>query len=372
MKKKFIFILSAVAFVCIGTVITCVLLSKADKKSKSEALKKIIENNLFDNIDAFDGRILARNYISNDEETGISTEKIQLLDIYANELASYTVTLNNTENIGPKIVTNDGGFLFVIGFSDRMLTPGVWASDNGFASHIIKCNKKGKLQFDIELKDIEGSALSKCFEADGKYYFFGTIETPETKERGSWSYSDVYMTVLNEKGEVLKTVVVAGSDFDSLITAEYIDNEFVLYIRSQSTDGDFVGTTLGATPAEWIFTVNKDLEVARKEQKSGGNISNRVIGVKDGKLLYRYDEFLKDYDAGTPKAYIDYGDFYMIVSGRATEPYGKQPATMNLIWYKYEAIYSCFDKNGVLLSRDIVDSTPDYDAALKKIEERMK
>lgn len=328
--------------------------------------RHIVETNLFDGIIAFENRLLKAEITDTDKEQRAVTHHIQMMDLYGNTLANYICNSNDAYHVNTLTATQDGGFLFVLGFSDYAYDQNTWASDNGFASRIIKCDENGNLLFDTPLEGVEGWALQYCFEVNEHFYFFGTIETPETKRRGVGSPSDIYMVVLDSIGTVVNTQMIAGSDFDSLHAAEITENGFLLSIRAQSDDGDFVGSQSNGFPQNWIFTVNYDLEITSKEMKTGREYSDRRVGEKKGKTIYKSDSLLTNFDAGTPEAYINYGDFYLIVSSNNTGVYEKTPPTISSIWYYTESVYSAYDYSGNLIFRASVDSSPDYDALVQK------
>lgn len=323
-------------------------------------LKKVIENNTFKGITAFEGTLLKTERYTEDEKNKAVTQKVQMMDIYGNELASYATNSNDAYRIATLTSTGDGGFLFVLGFEDYAYGQGEWASDNGFASRIIKCDKEGNLQFNTSFDGVEGSALRFCFEKDEKFYFFGTIETPETKTQGVYSYTDVYMSILDEKGSVLKSQCIAGSDFDRLDAAECTNNGFILSISSQSDDKDFASSNSNGYPVDWVITVNEDLEITEKKRESGRDYFDTKIGEKGGIPVYNSDDFLNNFDAGTPSAFINYGDFYLIVSENITGVYENTPLAISSIWYYTETVYSGYDNSGNLIFRAAVDSSPDY------------
>ncbi|MBR6410040.1 MAG: hypothetical protein IKS35_01475, partial [Clostridia bacterium] len=74
-----------------------------------------------------------------------------------------------------------------------------------------------------------------------------------------------------------------------------------------------------------------------------------------------------EFDAGSPEAYIDYGDFYLIISDHATGVYEHTPKTISSIWYYRETVYSVYDQDGKLIFRSSVDSSPDYDSWVKEM-----
>lgn len=224
MKKRLITMCMLIVLACLAVLTGC-----ADKKpavhhdeSKSVAqfgqipdeFKRIVANNAFNGVTAFEDRLLKSEIVETNEEDRTVSYQIQMMDLYGNNLATYVCNSDDAYYVNTLTATQDGGFLFVLGFSDRAYGQDIWASDNGFASRIIKCDKDGDLQFDTPLDDVEGYALQYCFEKDENYYFFGTIETPETKTRGVSSPSDIYMVVLEKTGAVANIQYIAGSDFD--------------------------------------------------------------------------------------------------------------------------------------------------------------
>ena len=378
MKGKLVTICLIIILMCVFILTGC-----TDKKTKTDVeqtayhkedlkiehigqvpdeLEKIIENNVFRGIAAFDGKLLKTEICAVDEKNKTVTQNVQMMDIYGNEFAACTVSSNDAYHVTTLTVTDDGGFLFVLGFEDYAYDQVTWASDNGFASRIIKCDIDGNQQFDTPLDGVAGSALGFCFEKDRKFYFFGTIETPETKTQGVHSYTDVYMVILDENGSVSKSRCIAGSNFDSLNAAEYADNGFILSISSQSDDGDFTDSNSNGYSVNWVITVNDDLEIIEKKKESGRDYFDTKIGAKEGIPVYKNDDLLKNFDAGTPSAFIDYGDFYLIVSENITGEYENTPLMISSIWYYTETVYSGYDNNGNLIFRTAVDSSPDYDA----------
>ena len=256
--------------------------------------------------------------------------------------------------------------MFVLGFGDYAYDNDTWASDKGFASRVIKCDKEGNLQFNTSFDSVEGMALKFCLEKDDKFYFFGTRETPETIIRGVYSPTDVYMSILDKNGNVLKSQCIAGSDYDSLDAAEYAENGFLLSMKSQSDDGDFVNSNSKGYFVDWVVTVNDALEITNKKKGSGRDSFDVKIGEKEGSPVYKSDDFIKNFGVGYPRAFIDYGDYYLIVSGNITGEYENKPPAINAAWYYRETVYSGYDKSGNLIFRTAVDSSPDYDAMVQK------
>ncbi len=332
----------------------------------SAKLKNVIEHNKFYNIVAFKDRVL-KSYIT-DIENEQETFEIEMLDIYGNTLATHSLTVDDAYSVQTLTATNDGGFLFVVGFYDHVHSQGVWASDDGFASRVVKCDQDGNVQFDTALDLADGYALRFCFEKNGKFYLFGDIETPETNVTGIGSPTDVYMVILDNSGNVLKTNCTTGKNYDSLDCVEVIDNGFILSISSQSADGDFVGSTSAPYPSDWVFTINDELEITDKKHESGRDYFDKIIGERNGNPIYTSDKLFNGFDAGKLTAFIDYGEFYLIVSERITGEYENMPPVLSSIWYYTETVYSGYDQSGNLIFRDAIDSSPDYDKMAEKFQ----
>ncbi len=343
------------------SVISTEALHPVRQKGKIPAeFQELVEKDLFGKGVAFADCVLTAEETIIDEENHLSFWQVRKLDPYGRELASYALSTDDAYGVLSLTSTEDGGFLFVLGFSDYAYGQEGWASDKGFASRVIKCDSQGALQFDTAFEGVEDSALKTCFEENGCFYFFGTREDPATKQRGVYSLTDVYMAIVAQDGTILKTETIAGSDFDSLYAAEVCENGFLLSISAQSSDGDFVGSTKAPYAERWVFTVDTELEIVAKERKEGRSIFDERIGMRDGAPVYQSDPMFADFDAGTPTAFLDYGDFYLIVSSNRTGVYENTPAIISSIWYYYETVYSAYSPYGELIFRSSVDATPDY------------
>ena len=173
------------------------------------------------------------------------------------------------------------------------------------------------------------------------------------------------MAVLDEGGAVSKVKCIAGTDFDSLNAAEITENGFLLSISAQSDDGDFAGSDSNGYPVDWVMTVNHDLEITEKKKTSGRDYFDDRVGEKDGSPIYKSDNLLNGFDAGTVTAFIDYGDSYLVVSENNTGVYENTPPMISATWYYTETVYSLYDYSGKLIFRASVDSSPDYDARVE-------
>ena len=323
------------------------------------AFRRIVEENAFHGATAFGDRLLKSELISSDDAFAY---QITMIDLDGETLASYTAPCGEAYFVETLIATADGGFLFVLGFTDHLTgEDGVWASDDGFASHVVKCDRFGAVQFDVPIEGAEASALAFCIEKDGAYYLFGETQSPLTRKQGVWSPTDICVFVLSPAGELLRTLCIGGSDYDNLYNAEALDGGFLLSVSSQSCDGDFAGSGSGGNPVAWTLFLNDALEIAEKKKENGRSPFVRPIGLKDGAPVYPDDPMFDGLNAGTPTAFIEYDGFDLVVSEAATGIYENQPLWLSSIWYEFETVYSAYRKNGKLLFRASVDSSPDYD-----------
>ena len=331
MKKRLTAMCLFITFVCLSLLIGCskdndltnsndssLLYDEFTKKElKSveqvgeipEEFKDIVKNNVFYNITAFEERLFDVETISEDEENRTITRKIKMMDLYGKELTTYNFSSDDAYHVSTLTATDDGGFLFVLGFEDYAYDKNTWASDKGFASRVIKCDKNGIVQFDTAFEQIESYAFDFCFEKEGRYYFFGDTQTPETKTRGVYSPTDIYMAILDKNGSILKTQCIAGSDYDKLDIAEMSGDNFILSISSQSDDGDFAGSNSKGYPVDWVITINDRLETVEIKRETGRDYFDDKIGEKDGTPIHISNPILDGFDGGTPKTFIDYGDF---------------------------------------------------------------
>ena len=122
----------------------------------------IVENNLFYEITAFEDRLLKTEICSWDEENHTMEQRVWMMDLYGKELASYTCTTDDAYHVTTLTATDDGGFLFVLGFRNYVYGDGQWASEKGVASRVIKCDSDGNVQFDTPFVDVEERALRFC------------------------------------------------------------------------------------------------------------------------------------------------------------------------------------------------------------------
>ena len=324
----------------------------------------IVKDNLFEGVTAFSDRLFKTEMIAGGNDQQTQEQRIIMMDLYGKELVEYMIKIDDDHHINSLTATDDGGFLFVLGFFDHYShDKDLWASANGFASRVIKCDKNGKLQFDTALEGIEGSALSHCYEQNGSYYLFGTHDAAKEPEKRE---SDVYIVKLDYHGKQIKDRLIRGSDFDSLGYVKKNSDGFLLSIRSQSDDGDFSGSDSGGYGVDWIVNLDQDLEIKEKKKTEGSDYYKVRIGEKNGVSVYMDEIVPKNFDAGNPTAYIDYGEYYLIVSENKTGVYEHPPLYISCMLYYTETVYSAYDQNGNLIFRTAVDSTPDYSEIIEK------
>ncbi len=317
--------------------------------------EKIVENDLFGAkyITASSDRVLVFRY-GEDYEL-----YIDITDLYGNVLATGLYNRNEAYGIDMLTLTDDGGFMFFARYNRNAHQINHIEPDGYNCDLIEKYGKDGKIQWELPLKDYSSCRLGFCFEKNGYYYIFGNNTAP-----GMETSTDICAFVLDADGNIIKTKTVRGDDFDDLMSAEEAQNGFKLHIRSQSDDGDFEGSDSGGYPVYWTFLLDNELNIKSKEIKQERDVFDKVLGEKDGEPVWSSD--FTDFDAGYPRLFIDYKDFYLIVSDNATGVYENTPPTINSIWCYWESVYSAYDNDGNLIFRTSVDYSPDYDAIAAK------
>lgn len=318
----------------------------------------IIKKNLFADATAFADCLLKWEY----------TEQGYLISRY-----SFDGTLSAQSSITAEIenfsltalcATTDGGFLFGLGFSDHYnADQQSWTSESSVYSRIVKCNASGQVKWDITLDNYTRDMLDTCLELDGAYYLFGEQETPKTATLGVHSPTDIHITKLSLDGTVVKTAIVAGSDYDSLQNVKVQDGKFLLHCRSQSRDGDFSNASYDVS-GEWKITVSTSLELLQMQETE--YTYENYVGILDGRCITDKDKLFADFEDGRATALVDYGEFYVVVSENVTGIYENTPPAISSLWYYTETVYSAYDKQGILLWKASVDSTPPYDQMVEQ------
>ncbi len=315
-----------------------------------EEFRNIVDNNLFKSADAYTDRLISCHFVSEKEWL------IEMLDFQGNTLAIHQVNVESTSfHLSDVIGTDDGGFLYSIAFEDHVNPDGIWASESGVYSKIVKCSQNGAIEWSLMLKDCHSAMLSECFETEDAFYFFGEQETPETKTLGVYSPSDIHLLKVSKDGTKTQTSIIGGSDYDQLFSAEYKDNVFCLYCRSQSNDGDFKSS------GEYCITVDQELKVLSMELVDDVFRNLRILGYIDGSPIQYTSKVADSFSDGSIQSIIDYGDFYLIVSSNITGIYENTPPMISSLWYYRETVYGAYGKDGNVIWKATINSSPDFD-----------
>lgn len=328
--------------------------------SVPEEFVPIVENNLFGDYSLASSTGILRT-VATDEDNDRRTDVTDFFkyDKYGTELAHLRYPESDSHMLALKMHTSDGGFLFVDGFYSHALETGGWTSDAGIFSDVVKCDGKGNIEWTLTLQDCGEDSFSYGFEDENGYVFFGTRETPETKVSGVYSPTDAFIQLVSFSGEATKTVLYAGSDYDSISAVVPQSDGYLLYVYSQSRDGDFARDGEASSAAYWIFHLNDDLECVSKEMCSFEQycayFNRKPVGYLDEEAVFSDDARFADYDAGVVTAVLDYGTFYLVVSQNLKEEL-VPPYASSRRWYASETVYTAFSKNGNLLWRGAVDN----------------
>lgn len=321
------------------------------------AFEEIIAEDRFKNVDAFSDRLMEVKSVSSKDGKSKKNAVI-MMDLYGEILASYQVEYNDAYGVTSATPTEDGGFIFAFGFNSSYI-PGMDQIETGYHSRIIKCDAEGEVLFDKKLDSVEIGALGTCIEKAGVYYFFGEMSTPE--ELRNFGKTDIHILAIDENGNEVYQKTIGGSSFDRVDNVEKTEDGFVLEAESQSNDGDFVRSGDKYKSFSWRIVISDDLQIMEKEIVPDSFGIKWQVGEKNGKPIYNDDEMFTGFDGGGVRAYIDYGDTYLIVSYHPTGQVEHQPPYINSIWYYSETVYSMYDKSGTLVFRASVDSSPDYE-----------
>ena len=324
-----------------------------------EEFKEVVAQNLFYEAIAGKDRLLTGRALATSAH--LYTYQYTLLDRYGDLLAEVSIPIDSDSLYpGPAMIVSDGGFVATIVFEDHYRSEDqCWASEKeDVISCILKYDASGKLQWKTELPNINGYALHLCIERSGAYYFFGDLETPEAKRLGVASPTDLYLLKIGTDGSILKEQTYGGSDYDMIRMVDTDGDCFVIDARIQSTDGDFPAFS------DWRITVDSDFAIVKKEQIENTR-NTSYVGTVDGKRIYTDDPRFRSYPDGYVRAILSYDTFDLIISENMTGVYENQPLYISSIWYLTETVYAAYDKQGNLLWKAAVDSSPDYDSMVK-------
>ena len=319
-----------------------------------DAFRDIVEHDLFGNVNAMQDRVLDLEYVSETEAV------VRMYDFSGSLLAEHSIAPDtDAHQPGCLTGTSDGGFLYVIGFSDHLRLDGTWASTSGIYSTVVKCDSSGEVEWQRRFENYTGWMLHICIEAEDSFYFFGDQETPETKTVGVGSPTDIHILRLSEDGKEAQTKIIGGSDFDSMNSVEVTEDGFCLNCRAQSSDGDF------ARAGYWRIRVGRDLSILSIETEEKYVAQRDILGYLDGHPIYELPAQFREFNDGIVQAFLDYGEFRLVVSTNITGTYENTPPVISSIWYYYETVYGAYDKEGNVIWKATVDASPDYDEMAK-------
>ena len=313
------------------------------------ALTRVVCENLFKDADAVDGKVFLLDVISADEKNGRYEKRLIMTDAYGAELLRYDFVSSAAMYNDYYMPSSDGGVILTDtdegqGGGEPKLT-------------VTKLDNKGNKVYETEIASDGKTVVEVALERDGRLYLFCT----ELKDlrKSTWDIyadSDVFTAMLDENGAVVKTRRYSGSEREDLYYAETTDNGFRLYVASASDDGDFEREE-SPSIEEFDYIIETDLELnkitkAPEDYPLSGVIGvSGVIGEEDGEPVKFYDSMFDDFDAGTPTLYIDYGDFYMVVSYNITWVNNFAPIFSLADNEHSETVYSGYDHNGGLIFR---------------------
>ena len=117
-----------------------------------EAYVEVVRQNLLGNVPFIQGGLFT--YVSNvDGNTVVSKIDSKGKTLASCEIDCGELRVSNVTGV------SDGGFLIALGFVDREVERGVWLSDSGVMSCVIKCAEDGTVEWVRELPDVTARML---------------------------------------------------------------------------------------------------------------------------------------------------------------------------------------------------------------------
>ncbi|MBR6862651.1 MAG: hypothetical protein IKM73_15175 [Acidaminococcaceae bacterium] len=305
-----------------------------------EPFVSIVENNLFGAVALYGSGL----FVVNDSDD--VTVTIHKMDEYGHILSSRTIAKDELRLAGI-LGTSDGGSLVAMGFDDSK-------DKNILPSKLIKFDANGNTEWIYPLEGINMYMLRYLFETDEGFCIIGNLENAETKIPGVFSPTDVAYIRVSPEGTQLETKVLGGTGYDTLLSAKADQNGFLLCVCVRSQDGDFAercepgtGTSYLMVMVDREFRIVNSAKVSEEEAYETTAVS---VGLYHGEPVYDQKGILAEFDTGVPELFIDYGEYYLVVSSQYIEPAGDDEP-----WI-IETIYSAFDQSGVLLWRAVDQS----------------
>ncbi len=290
-------------------------------------------------------------------QVGDNSTDFQTYDIYGKKLASFSFDNENGTRSTELYPVSGDCYISVSCFSDHNISQGGNGANGdksvSTATVFTRFNASGDIIAQTQSDDQLYLYLSSFLETDDGYLLVAECEDTAYKTVGLHGSTDIVIFKLDRNCNIIKTKRIVGSDYDSLSRAgaEYSDGILRLYIRAQSSDGDY--------PADgfWIFELDRDLEIIEKTATEYKDIPDKTLGTIGGKTIHDITEFDPDFDAGGVSSIIEYDDFVLIISTHATGIYENMPIYISSFWYYTETVYSAYSKDGKLIWRSAVDST---------------
>ena len=290
--------------------------------------------------------------------------KITVRNAFGELLAEHRVEMDEFHSVCLVTPTSDGGFVYVLGFSQSGIPHGTDPSELGVSSTVVKCGGDGEVVWEKEFEGLYDFAFDRMIERDGAYYFFG-----EYNEDVLGSYSHIIMMKFGEDGELLARNTIKGEGFDNLYLIERGEEGFILHINSQSRSGDFFpipgeADELSHTSRYFIAEVDEGLNVTEVRLGDTDRCSRvgHPVGYSDGMEVYAYGTGLEV--PGAEQLLLNCGEYRIVVSLNINGLYENTPEYINSYWCYSETVYSVFDGDGQLVCRRCFDSTPDYEAII--------
>jgi hypothetical protein len=253
------------------------------------------------------------------------------------------------------LATSDGGFLLALESNADVKNDGNWI---GMLAELIKCSADGKTEWIYEFKGKSAESPKYLFEDDHFYYVIGDKELEETKTVGVYSPDDICALKFEKNGALRSEKFYGGRDYDYLVYCEQIGTQLMLLVNTQSGDGDFHASKDGYGVALNVV-LDKELNIVSFE-KTDWRLPKQ-IGILDGKNICDDAAMFLDFKDGIPTALIDYGDFYLLVSEHTIGKLEYQNRYASSVLYYTETVYGAYKKDGTLLWKATVDSTPPSD-----------
>ncbi len=318
-----------------------------------EEFKTIVEEDTFGtasnplrHLAAFEGKLLEAAWC----EEGF---RFAVLDFYGNPLTTSVYAVDaSLMMVEQMLATSDGGFLVNLNDYGRV-------AGNYRSARILKYTASGQLEWEYHVETADYFDYQYCFETNEGFCTVGQRFIDfDTQD-------DVYVTRISKAGAFVSSDTIGGSQDEYLISADEDGDGIRLWVRSRSKDGDL------PRRGTWEVLLDGNLNILEKQYTGAPEpIHANCLGLLDGQRISVYSDIFDGFDGGIPRAVMDYGDFYLIVSRNIIDE--DSPPTVSAVLYVYETVYSAYDKSGNLLWRATTEPTPDYDSIINGIQEHQQ